>query len=487
MTITASRNTTSRSASLVLASALALALGSDVLAGEIRTESVSFDSAGDRIAGTLYLPETGTGRPLEAVVVTGAWITVKEQMPSVYARALAERGYAALVFDFRGWGRSAGAPRHMESPTMKIADIRAAVRYLDGRRDIAGVHGLGICASAGYMAAVAADTPALRSLSLVAPWLHDAAIVEQVYGGAAGVAALIDTGRAAEAAQRAGTPRTIPGASKTDRSALMFDVPYYTEPDRGLIPAWDNRFDLASWEGWLRFDAQQYAARIAMPTLIVHSEAAAIPQGAQRFAAALRGPVRELWLENVGQFDFYDREAPVQRSADAVAGLIAAQDADASTPPAGDPERARIVSTVSAIPLAVDLARYDLAESAFAPEIVIDYTSLWGGEPQTMTPAALMDAWRGIVPGFDATWHALGPVRVEIDGDTATAEAAVDGRHWIDGRLWRPIGDYRWLLRKIDGVWKVTRMTFAMTREIGDRGLAQQAMERANARAAAAR
>ncbi|MEO0426324.1 MAG: nuclear transport factor 2 family protein [Pseudomonadota bacterium] len=147
-------------------------------------------------------------------------------------------------------------------------------------------------------------------------------------------------------------------------------------------------------------------------------------------------------------------------------------------PAAGDPDTARVITIVSSIPLAVDRAAYDLAEAAFAPEIVVDYTSLWGGEPATMTPAALMDAWRGIVPGFDATWHELGPVTVEIEGDRATATAFVDGRHWIGNRLWRPVGDYHWDLVRIDGEWRVTRMEFAMTEEIGDRALAAEATER---------
>lgn len=150
-------------------------------------------------------------------------------------------------------------------------------------------------------------------------------------------------------------------------------------------------------------------------------------------------------------------------------------------PPAGDPSEAQIITLVSSIPLAVDRAAYDLAEEAFAPEIVIDYTSLWGGEPATMTPADLMTAWRGIVPGFDATWHELGPVSVTLEGDTATATAFVDGRHWIGEDLWRPVGNYIWDVSEINGEWKVTRMVFQMTEEIGDRGLAAQAMERAAA------
>lgn len=162
--------------------------------------------------------------------------------------------------------------------------------------------------------------------------------------------------------------------------------------------------------------------------------------------------------------------------------VSAAYSADA-LPPSGDPEVAQITTLVASIPLAVDRAAYGLAEAAFAPEVVIDYTSLWGGDPAVMTPAELMTSWRGIVPGFDATWHELGAVTVTLEGDRATATASVDGRHWIGDALWRPVGSYIWDVEEIDGTWKVTRMVFNMTEEIGDRALAGQAMERAAAKA----
>jgi hypothetical protein len=150
--------------------------------------------------------------------------------------------------------------------------------------------------------------------------------------------------------------------------------------------------------------------------------------------------------------------------------------------PAGDPESAKVIAVVSSIPLAVDLGCYELAEAAFAPEIVIDYTSLWGGEPQRTTPAALMDAWRGLVPGFDATRHELRHVEARVDGDAAEATALVDGRHWLGEAIWRPVGVYRWTLEKRDGRWKVTAMTFVLTQEFGDRSLVAVAAERAKGR-----
>ncbi len=68
---------------------------------------MSFENEGETLVGTLYLPAEHDGEErLPTVVVTGAWTSVEEQMPREYALEMAERGFAALTFDFRGWGKS---------------------------------------------------------------------------------------------------------------------------------------------------------------------------------------------------------------------------------------------------------------------------------------------------------------------------------------------------------------------------------------------
>ena len=284
------------------------------------TVRVTFQSQGETLVGTLYLPtDHREGEPLNAVIVTGAWTTVKEQMPATYASELAERGYAALAFDFRGWGESQGAPRQLEDPSRKIEDIVAAAAFLDAMPDIDAVGGLGICASAGYMVSAAVQSDAIQSVGLVAPWLHDRAIVDAVYGGPDAVAGLIDTGREAQAHfAETGEARMIPAASVSDPTALMGAAPYYVDPDRGAISAYVNAFNLASWEGWLTFDALALAPQLTNPLVLVHSDAAAIPQGAHAFEAA-SGEARGVWLDEVTQFDFYDQPEAVTRASDEVA------------------------------------------------------------------------------------------------------------------------------------------------------------------------
>lgn len=151
-------------------------------------------------------------------------------------------------------------------------------------------------------------------------------------------------------------------------------------------------------------------------------------------------------------------------------------------PPAGDPETARVIALVSSIPLAVDLARFGLAEAAFDTEVLLDYTSLWGGEPELLTPAAIIAGWKALVPGFDATRHELTQVSAVIVDDRATARGHIDARHWYDGHLWRPVGVYHWKLTRRRHGWRVTAMTLEVTHEDGDRGLVAKATERAASR-----
>ncbi len=282
---------------------------------QVTFEKITFESHGETLVGHLYLPEAQTDT-MPAVVITGAWTTVKEQMPTNYAREMAAKGYAALVFDFRGWGESSGELRYLESPERKTEDILAAIDYLASldKIDSNRIGGLGICASAGYMSDAAIYSPNLKSIALVAPWLHDAEIVDAVYGGAASVNGLIEVSRAAE-----DTPNILEAASLTNENSVMFQVPYYTDPETGLVPEYDNKFNAASWEPWLTYDAIAGASKLQKPNLLVHSEDAAIPQGARKYAEILGEYASTAWLDDISQFDFYSD----QESVDIANALVA--------------------------------------------------------------------------------------------------------------------------------------------------------------------
>ncbi|UWR21751.1 alpha/beta hydrolase [Sulfitobacter sp. S190] len=293
---------------------------------QIETRTVTFENEGATLSGTLYLPEGHDGSALPTVVVTGAWTSVEEQMPRVYAHEMVERGFAAFTFDFRGWGKSGDLPqnvRFVESPRAKTSDIRAAFDFVGTlpEVDATQINGLGICASAGYMVDAVSGNAQVRRIGLVAPWLQNEELVNAVYGGPDGVQSLIEISRDAQAAGG----QIIPAAGPEGAQGVLMPIGgYYFEEDRGAIPAYDNQWNNAGWEEWLTYHPADHGPQLTQPLAIVHSDAAAIPQGVRSFLQGYAGDATLRMLEEVTQFDFYDTPEDVARAADTVAAHFAA-------------------------------------------------------------------------------------------------------------------------------------------------------------------
>lgn len=270
--------------------------------------------------GNLFIPNTNSS-PFPCIVITGAWTTVKEQMPNTYAKALCQKGYATITFDFRGWGESRIIENelfhYMEDPFRKSEDIQSVFNEIKNipELDENRVAGLGICASAGYMSHAVSNNKNVQSMALIAPWLHNKKIIAEAFGGQETIDHLIQLSQEAKTAEN---PVLIEAASNINEHALMYQKPYYTEENRGLIPEYDNQFNVASWENWLTFDSVKTAKNIDRPVFIVHSEKAAVPSGTKQYLNILDDYGDSLWLNEADQFDFYDTEMVVNQAVDAV-------------------------------------------------------------------------------------------------------------------------------------------------------------------------
>jgi uncharacterized protein len=288
----------------------------------LETVRVTFESQRARLAGVLYYRGHKGRRTMAppVVIVTGSWSTVKEQMPSTYAPLLAEAGFASLIFDFRGYGESDGQPRDVESVAMKAEDIRAAVRFLQGNGgvDARRIGILPICASAGVAVLAAKDEPGIKSIAMVAPWLHNKEIVRNLYGGELGVAQRLEQARVARQIYgEAGIVSYIKVASNSDPTAALYmngDLDYYLNPKRGAVRQWGARFAVMAWTEWLQFDPIALADKVNVPTRIITGDLTATPDGARAFAARMKAPHDVVSLPG-SQFDFYDHPRTVSSAA----------------------------------------------------------------------------------------------------------------------------------------------------------------------------
>jgi hypothetical protein len=83
---------------------------------------------------------------------------------------------------------------------------------------------------------------------------------------------------------------------------------------------------------------------------------------------------------------------------------------------------------------AIDALEWGGVSAALDREVLVDYTSLSGGEPETVTADELIARWQGLLPGFDATQHLTGPVVLTDDGGPGVrADTHLVAYHYLSG------------------------------------------------------
>jgi fermentation-respiration switch protein FrsA (DUF1100 family) len=256
-----------------------------------------------------------------ALVVTGSWLNVKEQMAGLYARRLATQGFTTFVLDFANFGESDGPVRQAEIPTLKVSNLAAAARFLASQSfvDPERIGFLGVCASAQYGLRAIAEGAGFRSYAAVAGWFHDAASVAPFYGNADGVGMRLRRG--ADALQRWRRDRTVVMVpayeAGNDRAGMHFELDYYGNASRGAVPSWKNEMAELTWQHWLMYDGLSPAAGVQTPALFVHSDGCALPDNAKLVHGRVRGRKELVWLDGTQQ-DYYDQPRQVDQATEHV-------------------------------------------------------------------------------------------------------------------------------------------------------------------------
>jgi len=285
---------------------------------------VRFRSDGLELVGELYLPD---GAPHRAVVLTGPFSSVKEQVTGDYAQRLAEHGFAALAFDHRGWGDSEGQPRNHEAAERKVSDLRDAVSFLATRPEIDGdrIAVCGICLGAVYATQLTAFDPRVKALALIGGSYNDPHVLRERFGGPTGYRELMaqfgaiaqrqfETGEIEywPAINPEGMPAGLPGPEPAE----------YYGTARGARPQWENRCTALSVKEELTVSVAPALSMLSpTPVLIVHGrgDEAVPPQDAQAAFDAVEEPKRLVWVDATNHVDIYDTHELVNAATDAAA------------------------------------------------------------------------------------------------------------------------------------------------------------------------
>jgi len=152
-----------------------------------QVRAIAFKSGQETCRGVHYLPSsTGllkTDEPRPCVVLAHGFGGTVEAGLHPYARAFAEAGLHAVIFDYRYFGTSDGEPRQYLSLKCQLQDWHAAIAFARSQSSIdAGKIVLwGVSLSGGHVIDVAAEDGRVRGVISQFPMLDGLAALLHIY------------------------------------------------------------------------------------------------------------------------------------------------------------------------------------------------------------------------------------------------------------------------------------------------------------------
>jgi uncharacterized protein len=297
----------------------------------IELTNVSIDAGHLTLAGDLRVPTGSDDAQLPAVVFTGPFTGVKEQVAGLYADRLAQRGLVTLAFDHRNFGASDGDRRQHEDPAGKLDDLSAATSFLANHDNVDAnrIGCVGICMGGGYALKHSAFDRRIKALAVVAAAFNDPKVMRdgigddayrQMMGAFAQIAGrehltgAIDYIKAVSAVD--GEDAAMPGAEPFE----------YYGTARSSASGWRNEMTRLSVRELLTTDLAMGADFIGpTPTLIIHgtTDNFCSPAGAQNAYDRIDGTKELLWLETSNHIDLYDNPVFVDPAIDRIAEWMA--------------------------------------------------------------------------------------------------------------------------------------------------------------------
>lgn len=242
------------------------------LANGIERQDLRFPCGPTQCAAWLYMP-AGAAKPPVVVMAHGFGGTRDVTLPA-FAEHFAREGIAALVFDYRSFGASGGAPRQLVDPWKHLEDWRAAIAFarahaqLDGKRIALWGTSLG----GGLALVTGANDANVRAVVAQVPQIDANMEGEATFPGVFWVIRLLFTGWGSMASEALGFGEwTIPSIAPSDSFGMITDDEAYAASTRSTPKGSTYRNEIVA-HSIFTFDDYNpavQAAAIKAPVLLI--------------------------------------------------------------------------------------------------------------------------------------------------------------------------------------------------------------------------
>lgn len=140
-------------------------------------------------------------------------------------------------------------------------------------------------------------------------------------------------------------------------------------------------------------------------------------------------------------------------------------------------ENEKIIAAINAVFNGADSHDWKKIKNVMAENVLLDYTSMSGGNPSSQTPTQIVDAWSSFLPGFDKTKHSLSNFQITTDNEKANVHYLGKADHFIGKEVWTVDGSYDSELQKKGNEWLITIHKFNLEKQSGNINLPQKAIQ----------
>lgn len=295
------------------------------IAGGGERRDLRFACGAGTCAGWLFLPAGASAPPV--VVMAHGFAGTRDVALPAFAERFAREGVASLVFDYRHFGASSGAPRQLVDPWRQLEDWRGALAFARGLDAVDGARLalFGTSLGAGLALISAAEDGDVRAVVAQVPLVDSSVEGEATFYGVAWAARLLLTGWADLLQQRIlGTAIEIPVFAPAGGFGMIVDDAAWTAFAK-VVPEGSTHRNAVVAHSAFTFDSWNpapQAAELRAPVLAVASRSDRFAPFAAVEALARQAPNVEVVEIPGDHFDVY--APPVRDEAAAVeAGFLA--------------------------------------------------------------------------------------------------------------------------------------------------------------------
>jgi len=261
----------------------------------------------DDIAVTLHVPPTGENFP--AILLCHGFCGIQEILLPAFVNAFVAAGFAAVTFDYRGFGASGGEQGRLV-PAMQIADILTVLDSLTQEASIDSQR-IGLWGTSfGGCHVMAAAAQAGERVKAVVSQLGFAD-GENVVTGAmtpedkAGFIATLERMNDKKQATGKEMMVSITKVLSDDESKAFF------EENKAQYPAMDIKIPFLTVRETLRYKPADYAAKVTCPVLVMVAEQDKVnppEQGIDLYHALTTADKKLVVEQGAKHYDFYSGE-----------------------------------------------------------------------------------------------------------------------------------------------------------------------------------